>query len=133
MSARRALCLAVLVAGCGGVPKAQVVADARAELHRAMAEPVATRDERDRLSRLMLDEVDKAELEHMSVDEVQAQFGQGNLCRNEPVCVKNGFGGDDLFYPVGVTQNDQIKQLPTVVFGFDGHGRVQRVFTLKTH
>lgn len=109
------------------------VAQARDKLRDALNRPVHTRDERDDQSRLLLDTVEHAELERMTLSEVQAALGLGNACQASQLCSAQGFTGDDVYYVIGQAEDDSIKQMPTLILGFDPHGHVKRVFTLRTH
>lgn len=109
------------------------IAQARAKLRDALNRPVATREERDDQSRLLVDAVEHAELERMSLAEVQAALGRGHACQASELCSDKGFSGDDVYYVIGQAADDKLKQLPTLILGFDPHGRVQRVYTLRTH
>ena len=120
-------------AGCATTADPRLVAQARDRLREAMQTPVATRDQRDAQSRLLLSEVEEAQLERLTLSELEAALGHGNSCRVSELCRAEGFGPDDWYYPIGQLADDKIKQLPTLIIGFDPHGHVKRVFTLRTH
>lgn len=129
--------LSVLPGLAGACASAQAhklaVAQAREKLRAALNRPVHTRQERDDQSRLLVDAVDNAELERLSLAEVQAVLGRGHACQASQLCSAQGFTGDDVYYVIGSAQDKALKQLPTLILGFDPHGRVQRVFALRTH
>ena len=135
MSGKLLLLVAALIgtAACASTADQRSAAAARDRLRAAMQTPVATREQRDAQSRLLLDEVERAELERLSLSQVEAALGHGNSCRVSDLCEAQGFGPDDWYYPIGAIADDKIKQLPTLIVGFDPHGRVKRVFTLRTH
>lgn len=108
-------------------------AQARDKLRDALGRPVHTREERDDQSRLLLDTVEHAELERMTLSEVQAALGLGNACQASELCSAQGFSGDDVYYVIGRAEDDKIKQMPTLILGLDQHGHVKRVFTYRTH
>jgi hypothetical protein len=118
---------------CASQSDQMAVAQARDKLRDALNRPVHTRDERDDQSRLLLDTVEHAELERMTLSEVQAALGLGNACQASELCSRQGFSGDDVYYVIGQAEDDSIKQMPTLILGFDPHGHVKRVFTLRTH
>jgi hypothetical protein len=72
-------------------------------------------------------------VEGLDLSQVQAAFGQGQPCSGQALCAEQGFAGDDLYFPVGEAADDSITQLPVLIVGFDTHGHVKRVYTLKTH
>lgn len=121
------------LAACATTVDPQRVASARDHLRAAMQTDVATREQRDAQSRLLLREVDDAKLDGLSTHELEATLGHGQVCRASDLCAKEGFGPDDWYYPIGQIGDEKIKQLPTLIIGFDPKGRVQRVFTLRTH
>ena len=106
---------------------------ARDKLKAALGREVHTREERDDQSRLLVDAVEHAELERMTQSEVQAALGFGNSCQTSDLCSDQGFRADDFYYVIGRATDDKIKQMPTLIVGFDPHGHVKRVFTLRTH
>jgi hypothetical protein len=118
---------------CASQSDQMAVAQARDKLRDALNRPVHTREERDDQSRLLLDTVEHAELERMTLSEVQAALGLGNACQASVLCSAQGFTGDDVYYVVGQAEDNRIKQMPTLILGFDPHGHVKRVFTLRTH
>ena len=118
---------------CASQSDQMAVAQARDKLRDALNRPVHTRDERDDQSRLLLDTVEHAELERMTLSDVQAALGLGNACQASELCRTQGFTGDDVYYVIGRAEDDSIKQMPTLILGFDPHGHVKRVFTLRTH
>jgi len=121
-------------AGCASSGDQLGAAQARDRLRSAMQTSVATREQRDAQSRLLVDEVERAQLERLTLSEVEAALGHGNSCRVSDLCEAQGFGPDDWYYPIGQIADDKkIKQLPTLIVGFDQHGRVKRVFSLRTH
>lgn len=129
--------LCLLMSGLGFACASQsdqlTAAQARDKLRAALHRPVHTRDERDDQSRLMIDAVERADFERLTLSEVQAALGMGNSCQTSDLCSEQGFRGDDVYYVIGQAADDKIKQMPTVIFGFDPHGHVKRVFTLRTH
>jgi len=94
---------------------------------------VSTRTQRDEHSRVLLDAIAHDALEGLNLAQVQAQFGQGQPCSEQALCAEQGFSGDDLYFEIGEIADDSIKQLPVLIVGFDTHGGVKRVYTLKTH
>jgi hypothetical protein len=124
---------ALTCAACAGSADPMAAAQARDRLRAAMQAQVATREQRDEQSRLLLAEVEPAQLERLTLSELQAALGHGSSCRASDLCAKYGFAPDDWYYPIGQVQGEAIEQLPTLIVGFDPHGRVHRVFTLKTH
>lgn len=98
-----------------------------------MAEDVTTRQDRDRLSKVMVDAVDAGALEGLSMADVESAFGRGASCDGNKLCDQNGFGSGDWYYSVGHTTEPSIKQMPILIVGFTSHQYVGRVFTLKTH
>lgn len=125
---------ALWAASCASSEADQLaVAQARDKLRASLNRPVHTRDERDDLSRLLVSAVEDARLERLSLAEVQAALGRGHACQASELCSEKGFTGDDIYYVIGQADDDKIRQLPTLILGFDQHGHVQRVFTLRTH
>ena len=118
---------------CASQSDQLTVAQARDKLRAGFSRSIHSRDERDDASRVMVDAVDHAELERMTFSEVQAAFGLGKVCQANDLCASKGFGGDDVYYVMGQAANDKITLLPTLILGFDPHGHVKRVYTLKTH
>jgi hypothetical protein len=106
--------------------------DLQHRLRAAIEEPVATRDERDQHSRTLLEVADSGALNGLDQEQLRAAIGRGAACRAE-LCSKNGFRESDWYYEIGVAGNDQIKQLPVLIIGFDPRGRAARIWTLKTH
>lgn len=104
----------------------------RARLSEAIQAPVETREQRTQHSQILVDAIAHDALEQLTLAQVQAAFGQGYACSGNELCSKQGFSGDDLYYPVGKLQTDSIKQLPILIVGFDPHGNVRRVYTLRT-
>jgi hypothetical protein len=131
--ALKLLAAALTCAACASTADPLAAARARDRLRAAMQAPVATREQRDAQSRLLLSEVEPAQLERLTLSELQAALGHGSSCRASDLCAKYGFAPDDWYYAIGQVQDEAIKQLPTLIVGFDPHGRVHRVFTLKTH
>lgn len=123
----------VLLCACAGQSAQLSAAQARDKLRSALGREVHTRDERDDQSRLMIDAVEHADLERLTLSEVQATLGLGNSCQASDLCSDQGFRGDDVYYVIGQATDDKIKQMPTLILGFDPHGHVKRVFTLRTH
>jgi len=132
-----AFALCVITSGVSACASSEAdqlaVAQARDKLRAALNRPVHTRDERDDQSRLLVSAVEDAQLERLSLAEVQAALGRGHVCQASELCAAKGFSGDDVYYVIGQSEDDKIKQLPTLILGFDQHGRVQRVFTMRTH
>jgi len=118
---------------CASQSNQLTVGQARDKLRAGFSRPIHTRDERDDASRVMVEAVEHAELERMTFPEVQATFGLGHVCQADDLCASKGFSGDDVYYVMGQPADDKIKLLPTLIFGFDPHGHVKRVYTLKTH
>jgi hypothetical protein len=106
--------------------------DLQHRLRAAIEEPVATRDERDAHSRTLLEVADSGALNGLDQEQLRAAIGRGQACRAE-LCSENGFRESDWYYEVGVAANDEIKQLPVLIIGFDPRGRAARIWTLKTH
>jgi hypothetical protein len=105
----------------------------RTKLADAIREPVTSRDERDLHSRVMMNAVDHDAVVGLNADQVRAAFGPGVPCSGQALCAEQGFSGDDLYYAIGQPTDDKIKQLPVLIVGFDTHGAVKRIYTLKTH
>jgi len=124
---------ALLLWACASAGDPQRIASARDRLRAAMQTSVATREQRDAQSRLLLQEVEDAQLERLTLSEIEAALGHGNSCRVSDLCAAQGFGPDDWYYPMGQAADEKVKQLPTLIIGFDPHGRAKRVFTLRTH
>jgi hypothetical protein len=123
----------LLSSACAGQSDPLSAAQARDKLRSALSREVHTRDERDDQSRLMIDAVERADLERLTLSEVQAALGLGNSCQSSDLCSDQGFRGDDVYYVIGQAADDKIKQMPTLILGFDPHGHVKRVFTMRTH
>ncbi|HKU45168.1 MAG TPA: hypothetical protein VJR89_43710 [Polyangiales bacterium] len=121
------------IAACAPQKPDPTAAAWRERLQAAMQERVSTRTQRDEHSRVLVEAVEHDALEGLNADQVQAAFGQGQPCSEQELCSKQGFAGDDLYYPIGEAADDSIKQLPVLIVGFDTHGTVKRVYTLKTH
>jgi hypothetical protein len=121
-----------LLASCGPSLTDAQRSDLQHRLRAAIEEPVATRDERDQHSRTLLEVADSGALNGLDQEQLRAAIGRGQACRAE-LCSKNGFRESDWYYDVGVAANDQIKQLPVLIIGFDPRGRAARIWTLKTH
>lgn len=122
-----------LGAGCASTQPDPAAKEWRGKLANAIREPVETRDQRDDHSRVMVAAVDHDALVGLNADQVRAALGAGKPCAGQSLCSQQGFGGDDLYYAVGQDTNDEIKQLPVLIVGFDTHGNVNRTWTLKTH
>ncbi|HEX7479169.1 MAG TPA: hypothetical protein VF331_15290 [Polyangiales bacterium] len=105
----------------------------RARLRAAMQQPVDSREGRDELSRLLVDAVENAEIERLTLAEVRAAFGAGIACEDSALCKQHGFAADDWYYPIGNAKDPHIKQLPTLIIGWDPQGRAARVYALRTH
>ena len=105
----------------------------RARLRHAMGEEVHTRDQRDQVSRVMLQAVEAGALEGLSMAELEAALGQGTECAGYDLCDQQGFSGGDWYYQIGQLKDPAIKQLPVLIVGFNSHGYVNRVYTFKTH
>jgi hypothetical protein len=127
------VCCLVASASCASQSGQLTVAQARDKLRAGLSTPIHTRDERDDQSRMLVDAVEQAQLERMTFSEVQATFGLGNVCQANDLCAAKGFSGDDVYYVMGRAADAKIKLLPTLIFGFDPHGHVKRVYTLQTH
>lgn len=98
-----------------------------------METEVTDRASRDQNSRLLVEAVEHDALEGLQLAEVQAAFGQGLSCEDNALCSAQGFGDDDLYYPIGQRTGEEPKQLPILIVGLGPHGEVERVFTLSTH
>lgn len=119
--------------GCATTQPDPTASEWRTKLANAIREPVATRDERDVHSRVLLDAVDHDAVVGLNADQVRAAFGPGEPCSGQALCAEQGFSGDDLYYAIGQPADGKIKQLPVLIVGFDTHAAVKRVYTLKTH
>ncbi|HMI94855.1 MAG TPA: hypothetical protein VK509_25955 [Polyangiales bacterium] len=126
--------LAVLAGavGCGASLSDAQAREQRSKLRALLGEPVATRDQRDQHSRTMVEVADSGALNGLNQEQLRATIGRGIACRAE-ICSQNGFSESDWYYEVGVAQNEEIKQLPVLIIGFDPRGRAARIWTLKTH
>ena len=123
----------LVLAGCAGSSSQVQPEQWRARLRDAMQQDVPTRDKREELSRLLADAVENGDIERMNRPEVRAAFGEGASCESLPLCDQQGFQASDWYYPIGVASDPKIKQLPTLIVGFDPHDQVSRVYTLTTH
>jgi hypothetical protein len=124
--------LATGLAACAASQPDAAAAQWRVRLREAMQVSVTTREQRAELSRVLVDAVAHDALEALTLADVQANFGQGFSCEGNALCAEHGFTDDDLYFPIGDLRTDKIKQLPVLVVGFDTHGHVQRVYTLRT-
>jgi hypothetical protein len=125
---------ALLGVGCAGTHQPDPAArEWRDKLGNAIREPVASREQRDEHSRVLLAAVDHEAVVGLNSDQVRAALGPGEPCSGQSLCAEQGFAGDDLYYAIGQKADDKIKQLPVLIVGFDAHGTVKRVYTLKTH
>jgi hypothetical protein len=122
-----------LLVACAPAQPDPTAAAWRSRLQELMQERVSTRTQRDEHSRVLVDAVAHDAFEGLNLAQVQAQFGQGQPCSGQALCAEQGFSGDDLYFPIGEIADDSIKQLPVLIVGFDTHGNVKRVYTLKTH
>src|SRR5262249_42728676 len=104
----------------------------RKQLRDAMQEPVGSRDERDRHSRLLADVVGQGAMQGLNEDQVRAALGPGEACR-KPLCEQHGFGEYDWYYEIGSLTDEKLKQLPVLIVGFDPQRRATRIWTLTTH
>ena len=80
-------------AACASAGDPQKIASARDRLRAAMQTSVATREQRDEQSRLLLREVEEAQLERLTLSEIQAALGHGNSCKVSDLCAAQGFSG----------------------------------------
>jgi hypothetical protein len=124
--------LACLIAACATKPEGRPE-EWRARLRHAMREEVHTRDQRDQLSRVMVQAVEAGALERLSMPELEAALGLGTECAGYDLCDQQGFSGADWYYLIGQAKDPDIKQLPVLIVGFNPHGYVNRVYTMKTH
>lgn len=124
---------ALLGAGCAATQPDPAAREWRDKLANAIREPVASREQRDEHSRVLVTAIDHDAIVGLNADQVRAAFGAGVPCSEASLCAEQGFSGDDLYYDIGQKADDQIKQLPVLIVGFDAHGTVKRVYTLKTH
>jgi hypothetical protein len=122
-----------LAAGCAGTQPDPAAREWREKLAAAVREPVTTRDQRDDHSRVLVAAIDHDAILGLNSDQVKAALGPGEPCSGQALCAEQGFSGDDLYYAIGQPADDKIKQLPVLIVGFDMHGAVKRVYTLKTH
>jgi hypothetical protein len=122
-----------LAAGCATTQPDPAAKEWRSKLADAIREPVASRDQRDQHSRLLIAAIDHDAIVGLNSDEVKAAFGPCEPCSGQALCAEQGFSGDDLYYAVGQPTDDKLKQLPVLIIGFDTRGTVKRVYTLKTH
>jgi hypothetical protein len=122
----------LLAAACGGGLSDAQAHELRSRLRATMADPVATRDQRDQHSRTMVEVADSGALDGLNQEQLRAAIGRGSACRHE-ICAKNGFRESDWYYEVGVAEGEDIEQLPVLIIGFDPRGRAARVWTLTTH
>jgi hypothetical protein len=76
----------LLWSACAGQSDPLNAAQARDKLRAALGREVHTRDERDDQSRLMIDAVEQADLERLTLSEVQAALGLGNSCQASDLC-----------------------------------------------
>jgi hypothetical protein len=128
-----AVALAGLAASCAASQPDPTAREWRSKLAGAIREPVATREQRDDHSRVLVAAVDHDAIVGLNADEIQAAFGPGEPCSGQALCSEQGFSGDDIYYAIGQKTDDKLKQLPVLIVGFDPHGKVKRVYTLKTH
>jgi hypothetical protein len=122
-----------LAASCATTQPDPAAKEWRAKLSDAIREPVASRDQRDEHSRVLIAAIDHDAIVGLTSDQVQAAFGPGEPCSGQALCAEQGFSGDDLYYAIGQPKDDKVKQLPALIVGFDTHGTVKRIYTLKTH
>ena len=122
-----------LLLACGPKGPDPTAAAWRDKLQGLMQERVSTRTQRDEHSRVLVDAVEHDAFEGLNLDQVQQKFGRGQPCSEQALCAEQGFSGDDLYYEIGEIADDSIKQLPVLIVGFDTHGTVKRVYTMKTH
>jgi hypothetical protein len=125
--------LTCVIAACATAKPAGRPDEWRVRLRRAIAEEVNTREQRDQLSRVMLQAVEAGALERLSMAELEAALGLGTECAGNELCDQQGFSGGDWYYLIGQLKDPAIKQLPVLIVGFNSHGYVSRVYTLKTH
>lgn len=125
--------LLLLAVGCGGAASDIKPEQWRSRLRGAMQESVPTREKRDELSRVLVDAIDAGALDRLTRPDVQAAFGPGLSCESLPLCHEQGFQSDDWYYLIGTATDPKVKQLPTLIIGFDTHNQVARVYTLRTH
>ena len=133
IGAWRVAALACAIAGCATTKPEGRPDEWRARLRHAMREEVHTREQRDELSRVMVQAVEAGALERLSMPELEAALGLGTECAGYALCDQQGFSGGDWYYPIGQAKDPAIKQLPVLIVGFNSHGYVNRVYTLKTH
>jgi hypothetical protein len=117
------------LSGCGAGLAPAEASNLRHQLRAAMQEPVGSRDERDRHSRLLADVVARGALQGLDQDEVRAAFGSGDACRT-PLCEQHGFSESDWYYEIGHATDPKLKQLPVLIVGFDPQRRATRIWTL---
>lgn len=130
----RWLVAALLFAGaCAGSGSDVRPEQWRSRLRGAMETEVATREKRDELSRVLVDAADGGALDRLTQPEIEAAFGPAIACEGYELCSKQGFRSSDWYYLIGRAASDDIQQLPVLIIGFDPHGRVARVYTLRTH
>ena len=129
----RAIALFGLISACAPAQPDPTAAAWRDKLQAAMQERVSTRTQRDANSHVLVDAVEHDAFEGLNLADVQAKFGHGQPCSEQALCSEQGFSGDDLYFEIGEKADDSIKQLPVLIVGFDTHGAVKRVYTLKTH
>jgi hypothetical protein len=127
------LLLGLVAAGCAKAGPDPAAGEYRERLRAAMEVEVKDRVTRDDNSRVLVEAVEHDALEGLNLGEVQAAFGQGLSCASNTLCAAQGFTSDDLWFPIGQRSGHEPKQLPILIVGFDTHGLVKRVYTLKTH
>jgi hypothetical protein len=120
------------IVACGATLTAAEAGQLRQQLREAIQEPVASRDDRDRHSRVLAQVVEKDALHGLDQEQLRAALGRGQACRLE-LCAKHGFTADDWVYEIGHTDDPKIKQLPLLIVGFDSLLHATRVWTLTTH
>ncbi len=131
--AAAALVAALLGAGCAHTQLDPAAREWRAKLGDAIREPVSSREQRDEHSRVLVAAIDHDAIVGLNSDQVKAALGPGEPCSGQSLCAEQGFSGDALYYAIGQKTDDELKQLPVLIVGFDAHGAVKRVYTLKTH
>jgi uncharacterized membrane protein len=123
---------AMMTGACASSMTPAQLSQLRLQLRDAMQVRVETRAQRDDQSRLLANIVAQDAVDGLDRPQVSAAFGPGKACDLE-VCRKNGFTRDDWYYEIGVMADPHVKQLPLLLFAFNMHDQVTKVFTLTTH
>lgn len=123
-----------LFVGCGASGGGSLGrTDAMARLNAAIGAPIESSEQGQENSRLVQRIVEEGWLEALFRHEVADLIGQGSPCAAHPTCAEQGFSGDDWYFAVGTTGTQGPVLVPALILGFDGTGRVARIYYQRTH